>query len=238
MTTRAERFLAELEAEILAHPVFHEGFTQRIATVGQLSREAARRFALAYYPHILHTRRYQANALGLAEDERVQFALARILGDEYGNGAMERTHMEMYRTFMRGVGVSEEEIAAGGTIFPELRLYIDAMMHLTRSGHWLAAAAAVGIAMEAPIPHLYRAFLQGLRTIPGITEEALVLFTEHIVVDVDHTQAMREALLPYADKPETQRLLREGALYNVEARWVMMQGLERVVFGSSQSEAV
>jgi len=226
----SDAFYAALEEEILAHPVFQQGFTRRIAEVPELPLAQARRFALAYYPHILRTRRYQAHALGLAEDERVQSALASILADEYGHGEASRSHMEMYRHFLRGVGVPEDEIAQGGLIFPELRLYIDAMMRLTTQGDWLAAAAATGIAMEWPIPYMYRQFLEGLRRIPGIEEAALILFTEHIVVDVDHTQLMKEALRPYAETSEGQARLLAGARYNLDARWVMMQGLERVVF--------
>lgn len=227
----SQAFFAELEAEILAHPVFQGGFTRRLAEVAELPRDAARRFALAYYPHILHTRRYQAHALALAEDEQVQAAFASILADEYGHGDPQKTHMEMYRRFMRGVGVTEAEIAAGGLLFPELRLYIDAMMSFTRSGDWLAAAAAAGIAMEWPIPFMYGQFLKGLQRIPEIDEAALELFTEHIVMDVDHSAKMREALRSYVQTPEGQARLRAGARYNIKARWVMMQGLERIVFG-------
>ena len=83
--SRAEAFMQTLEREILAHPCLHAPFVRGMAS-GPLTRAGARRFALAYYPHILRTRLYQANALGIAEDERVQFVLAMILYDEYGNG--------------------------------------------------------------------------------------------------------------------------------------------------------
>jgi pyrroloquinoline quinone (PQQ) biosynthesis protein C len=181
---KSDAFYAALE-EILAHPVFQQGFTRRIAEVPELPLAQARRFALAYYPHIL------------AEDERVQAALASILADEYGHGEASRTHMQMYRHFLRGVGVPEDEIAQGGLIFPELRLYIDAVMRLTTQGDWLEAAAATGIA---------------------------------IVVDVEHTRLMKEALRPYAETSEGQVRLLAGTRYNLDARWVMMQGLERLVF--------
>lgn len=225
-------FFAVLSEEILTHPLFQCGFVRHIASVSHFPLEAARRFALAYYPHILHTRRYQAQALAVAEDEQVQFAFAQILADEYGNGDPERTHMELYRRFMRALQIGEEEIASGGDLFPELRLYIDAMMGYTRSNHWLAAASAAGIAMELPIPFLYREFLKGLRRIPGIDEEALTLFTEHIVVDINHSHLVQKALLPYAEQPEKQQIIREGVRYNLDARLVMMQGLDRIVFGS------
>jgi len=227
----AEQFMNELEREVLAHPVLHDPCVTRIAALEVFPRDQARRFALAYYPHILRTRLYQSNALGLAEDEGVQFALAGILHDEYGNGDPARTHMAVYRKFLRAVGASAEEIAAGGTVIDELRLYIDAMMAYTRGGDWLAAAAAVGIAMEWPIPYLYGEFLKGLRRIPEITEDDLELFISHVGLDVEHSAQMRDALLPFAATAEGQARIRAGVRYNMDARRVFMRGLRREVFG-------
>jgi pyrroloquinoline-quinone synthase len=227
----AEQFMNELEREVLAHPVLHDPCVTRIAGLEVFPREQAKRFGLAYYPHILHTRLYQANALGMAADEGVQFALAGILHDEYGNGDPARTHMAVYRKFLRAVGASAEEIAAGGTVIEELRLYIDAMMAYTRGGDWLAAAAAVGIAMEWPIPYLYGEFLKGLRRIPEITEDDLELFVSHVGLDVEHSAQMRDALLPFAATAEGQARIRAGVRYNMDARRVFMRGLRREVFG-------
>ncbi|MEJ5270255.1 MAG: iron-containing redox enzyme family protein [Hydrogenophilus sp.] len=224
----AELFFTQLEKEILDHPSICGGLAARLAAVERFDRASARRFALGYYAHILHTRRYQAHALALAPDEQVQFALAQILADEYGNGNVEATHMALYRRFMKGVGCSDEEIAAAATpLFPEARLYIDAMMAYTRCGDWLAAAAAVGIAMEWPIPALYRRFLHALTLVPGLDADALELFTSHITIDVHHSDWMRQALLPYADTPDGQARIAAGVRYNLEARWVLMEGLSR-----------
>jgi len=226
-----DHFMTELEREVLAHPVLHDPCVTRIAGLDVFPLEQAKRFGLAYYPHILRTRLYQANALGLAEDEGVQFALSGILHDEYGNGDPARTHMAVYRKFLRAVGASEAEIAAGGVVIEELRLYIDAMMAYTRSGDWLAAAAAVGIAMEWPIPYLYGEFLKGLRRIPGITEDDLELFVSHVGLDIEHSAQMKEALLPFAATAAGQARIRAGVMYNMDARRVFMRGLRREVFG-------
>lgn len=223
--------MTTLEAEVLAHPVLHDPCVTRIAALTEFPVEQARRFALAYYPHILRTRLYQANALGLAEDEGVQFALAGILHDEYGNGDPAKTHMAVYRKFLAAVGADPAKVGAGGTVIPELRLYIDAMMGYTRHGDWLAAAAAVGIAMEWPIPYLYGEFLKGLRRIPGITEDDLELFVGHVGLDIVHSSMMREALLPFAATAEGQARIRAGVRYNMDARRVFMNGLHREVFG-------
>ncbi|MCW8130087.1 MAG: iron-containing redox enzyme family protein [Planctomycetota bacterium] len=227
----AAEFMAQLDREIHAHPFLTDPFVRNLSEPGRVSREQARRFAIAYYPHIFRTRLYQANALGICPDERVQYVLAEILYDEYGEGDFARTHPAVYRKFLDALGVPAAEQSIEPA-FPELVLYVDAMMRLTQSGDWLAAAAAVGIASEWPIPSLYGAFLKGLRTVPGLKEDDLELFVSHIGIDEEHSAMMREALLPHAEGPEGQARIRSGVRANLDARRVMMQGLYREVFES------
>jgi len=226
---QATIFMNTLNDEIHAHPFLNDPFVLRVSTPRAVSRVEARRFALLYYPHIFRTRLYQACALGISPDERVQFVLADILHDEYGNGDFSRTHPGVYRKFLTALDVKESEYA-NAPIFPELSLYIDAMMRLCQSGDWLEAAAAVGIASEWPIPSLYSAFLKGLRTVPGIQEVDLELFSSHIGIDAHHSELMREALMPYANTPDGQARIRRGVKTNLDARRIMMAGLYREVF--------
>jgi len=223
--------MSELDTEIHAHPVLSDPCVQRLSTPGGITRDQARRFALLYYPHIFRTRLYQANALGISPDERIQAVLADILWDEYGNGDITRTHPAVYRKFLKSTGIPESEWSIEPR-FPELVLYIETMMRLTQQGDWLAAAAAVGIASEWPIPRLYGDFLKGLRTIPGVKEDDLELFVSHIGIDEHHSQLMREALSPYAVSADGQARIRAGVKANLDARRVMMQGLHREVFGT------
>jgi pyrroloquinoline-quinone synthase len=223
-------FMQQLEDEIHAHPLFTEAFVTRLSSPGRVSRDQARRFALLYYPHIFRTRLYQANALGIAPDERLQFVLAEILYDEYGNGDLSRTHPAVYRKFLKATGVPMSEWTLEPR-FHELAVYIATMMRLTQSGDWLAAAAAVGIASEWPIPRLYGAFLKGLRTVEGLVEDDLELFTSHIGIDEHHSQMMRDVLAPYAETDEGRARIRDGVQTNLNARRILMQGLHREVFG-------
>lgn len=227
----ATEFMDLLNVEIHNHPFFNDPFVQRISTPGGVSRAQARKFALLYYPHIFRTRLYQASTLGICPDETVQFVLADICYDEYGEGDITRTHPAVYRRFLHALDVPVEEYA-NAPIFPELQMYIDSMMRLSQGGHWITAAAAVGIASEWPIPELYGRFLKGLRTIPGIKEEDLELFSSHIGIDEHHSKMMRDALMPYAAIPEGQYQIRQGVKLNLDARRVMMSGLHREVFGA------
>jgi pyrroloquinoline-quinone synthase len=227
----AADFLRQLDSEIHAHPFLTDPFMKRMSTPGAISREQARRFAVLYYPHIFRTRLYQANTLGISPDESIQFVLAEILYDEYGNGDKSRSHPAIYRKFMRALEVPQSEYSIEPR-FPELVQYIDAMMHLTQSGDWLAAAAAVGIASEWPIPKYYGDLLIGLRSVPGIAEDDLELFTSHIGIDEHHSAMMHEALAPYAESANEQLRIRAGVAANLDARRVMLQGLNRLVFAS------
>ena len=229
VTDAAAEFMRQLNIEIHAHPFLTDPFLKRMSTPGAISREQARRFAVLYYPHIFRTRLYQANALGIAADENVQYVLAEILHDEYGNGDKARTHPAVYRKFMRALKVDAADYSIAPR-FTELSLYIDAMMRLTQGSDWLAAAAAVGIASEWPIPQYYGDLLKGLRSIPGIVEDDLELFTSHIGIDEHHSKMMYDALAPYAGSPEGQARIRAGVKTNLDARRVMMQGLGRLVF--------
>jgi pyrroloquinoline-quinone synthase len=225
----AEKFMLELDSEIHAHPFLKGEFVRRLSKPDGVSRAQASAFARLYYPHIFRTRLYQANALGICPDERIQFVLAQILHDEYGNGNLARTHPAVYRKFLTALAVPEEQWRLEPA-FEELRLYIDSMMRLTQSGDWLAAVAAVGIASEWPIPKLYGDFLRGLRTVPGIVEDDLELFVSHIGIDEEHSRLMREALMPYAESSIDQARIRTGVKMNLDARAVMLQGLGREVF--------
>lgn len=225
----AEKFMRQLHAEIHAHPFLTDPFLTRMATPGGVTREQARRFAILYYPHIFRTRLYQANALGIAPDENVQYVLAEILHDEYGNGDKARTHPAVYRKFMRALQAEPADYQTEPR-FPELVMYVETMLRLTQSGDWLAAAAAVGIASEWPIPQYYGELLKGLRTVPGLVEDDLELFASHIGIDEHHSKLMHDALAPYADTADGQARIRAGVKLNLDARRVMMQGLDRLVF--------
>jgi pyrroloquinoline-quinone synthase len=227
----ARDFMVKLESEINSHPFLEDAFVSRMSTPGEVTRTRARIFATLYYPHIFRTRLYQANALGIAPDERLQYVLADILHDEYGNGDITRTHPAVYRKFMKAVQVPESDYSIEPR-FPELSMYIETMMRLTQSGDWLAAAAAVGIASEWPIPRLYAGFIKGLSAVPGIEPDHLELFSSHIGIDEHHSQLMRGALTPHAETAEGQARIRAGVKINLDARRVMMAGLYREVFGA------
>jgi len=223
-------FMEALKVRVYEHPFLRHPFLQLISTQ-QVSREQAKRFALLYYPHILRTRLYQANALGVTPDEQIQAVLVRILYDEYGNGDASRSHMEVYRKLLRALDVTPEDMA-NPPIIPEQQGYIDTMMRVTQGTDWLAAVGVAGIAGEWPIPPYYRMLLKGLRTVPGLTDDDLELVIGHIELDVEHSRIVEEVLMPYVQTPDGQASLWRGIKLNLDARLVQLSGIQREVFGT------
>lgn len=223
-------FLNLEKDKLLHHSLLSDELISTISSLDSFELNKAKRFALLYYPHILRTRLYQANTLGITPDENIQFVLSEILHDEYGLGNLENSHMQQYRKFMYALGFQQKEISKQ-EIIPELHMYINTMMQLTQGDDWLAAVAAVGVASEHPIPQYYKLLLQGLRKIPGINDSDLELFIGHIDLDIEHSQLVEQAILPYLDDQENQASFSRGIKINMDARETFHAGLYREVFG-------
>lgn len=227
---KGREFLNLEKDKLLDHSLFRDELISTISSLDSFELNKAKRFALLYYPHILRTRLYQANTLGITPDENIQFVLSEILHDEYGLGNLEHSHMQQYRKFMYALGFQQEEISKQ-EIIPELQMYINTMMQLTQGNDWLAAVAAVGVASEHPIPKYYKLLLHGLKKIPGINDSDLELFIGHISLDIEHSQLVEQAILPYLDNQENQARFLRGVKINMDARKDFHVGLYREVFG-------
>jgi len=226
---QAEEFLEKSKKDLLQHELFSDPFIEKISNIDILEINVARKFAELYYPHILRTRLYQANALGICPDENIQFVLADILHDEYGLGDIQRSHMQQYRNFMSALGLKLKQ-AKQYEIIPELQLYISSMEQLTRNGHWMEAVAAVGVASEWPIPKYYELLLKGLRKIQNIQDQDLELFIGHIELDIEHSRMIEQALLPYLQDENYRHHFTKGIDLNMNARKILHSGLYRELF--------
>ena len=222
-------YFKRLKEQLLEHALFDDMFIENMTNQADFKIAKAQKFAELYYPHILRTRLYQANTLGITPDENIQFVLSDILYDEYGLGDAEKSHMQLYRNFMLALDLQIKD-ASSYCIIPELQMYISTMEQLTRNGDWLTAVAAVGVASEWPIPKYYRLLLKGLRNISGITDNDLELFVGHIELDIEHSNMIEKSVMPYLNNEENQKRFTRGVEINMEARRILHAGLNREIF--------
>ena len=225
----SEEFLQRLKREVIGHPALTHPFLERFGE-GDASEEGVRTFAIQYYRHVRVSRLYLAALISnCRDDEGLQLALAGILFDEYGHLDPDETHPALYRRFLRALGIAEEEWEAPRTL-PEIELYIEIHYALCRHPDVRLGLGALGPASEWPVPPIYVRLTEGLKKSASLSDDALEIFTSHVIMDVEHARIMMEAVSPYAGDEEGQRRVREGALRSLDARSVMLDGLYKAVY--------
>jgi len=76
---------------------------------------------------------------------------------------------------------------------------------------------------------MFTYLLEGLRK-AGVEEKPLEYFTLHITQDIEHGRLLRLALARYAETPENQERILDGARASLDARACFWDGLHRAVF--------
>lgn len=231
MKKKNERFLAfvaDIKREVFHHPVMKHPFWNRFRA-GCLTMEQLRALALHYYHHVRRTRLYAAAVLSRTPEEEIQAALASVLWDEYGAGDRGQSHPEQFRRLLRALGLTEAEWDRTPPL-PELEMYADVHFQLSTAYDIWTGLGVVGVAMELPIPTLYRYLIEGF-TKSSLTETDLEFFVKHGPMDLRHATLFLETLFPHlACDTDRRSLLRLGALRSLDARAILMDGLYRVVW--------
>lgn len=223
----SEAYLKRVKTEMLSHPVLSHRFWMRFEQA-ELSREGLRRFSLHYYLHVLQTRLYDAMVLARTPSEPIQAALASILWDEYGRGEASKTHPAQFRKLLRALDLKESDWNSIKPL-PEFEAYRDIHLRLCQDYDFRVGLGVVGLAMEYPIPFLYEKLVRGFRH-HGIPDGALEFFLEHMPTDEIHSGLMQTAMLPELELSEHQALVSEGMRRSLDARCLLMDGIERVTF--------
>jgi hypothetical protein len=118
---------------------------------------------------------------------RAKAALVEIQQDEYGNGAPDRMHQELFRATMRWFGLDTSYGAHIGTATTPT-LAVNNLMSLFGLHRRLRGALIGHLAafeMTSSLPN--RAYADGLRRLGG-TDDATRFYDEHVVADAVHEQ--------------------------------------------------
>lgn len=109
-------------------------------------------------------------------------------------------------------------------------MYTDVHFHLCTGYDTWVGLGVVGIAMELPIPPLYRYLIEGF-TKSGVVEADLEFFVKHGPMGLRHTTLFLEAISPHLEYDTNhQDLLRLGMLRSLDVRAILMDGLYRAVW--------
>ena len=184
-----------------AHPIEEHPLLVRLAS-GDLPPERIRAVALqvghvgAAFP------RFLAAVMANLADWRLRMPLARNLLDEHGRLDPRAVHVQTYRVFLRGLGLSDEDIDASAPIVPVIaynRALLDLCVHHPPQEALGALAVVEGIVSRAA-PVVVAA------TAPLISDRAaLAHFDEHGELDVDHAGDLYDVLEALGGDPELAR---------------------------------
>jgi len=223
-----QRFLDALETEIREHPALHHPFLRRFAQGGH-RRLQHWAFGLQHYQLVRVFTSYLEALLKSIPQPVVRDWIHRVLEDEYARPrSFDRSHSALYRKFLRALGLTEEDWDRAEAL-PETQAFIDLHIELTSLRHYLVGLGAVGPGHEWAIPTMFTYLVDGLRKV-GVEEEALEYFTLHVAQDVEHGRLLRLAMARYAETPENQQRILEGARASLDARARFWDGLHRAVF--------
>ena len=223
-----ELFLEELETEVGKHPALRHPFLRRFAA-GDLTRLQLWAFGLQHYQLVRVFTSYLEALLNTIPEPKVRDWIHRIVEDEYARPqTYECSHPALYRRFLRALGLNEEDWERAEALL-ETGAFIERHLELTSLRHHAVGLGAVGPGHEWAIPTMFTYLVEGLRKV-GIGEGPLEYFTLHVAQDLEHGKLMRAALACYAETPENQVRIRDGALASLDARGSFWDGLNRAVF--------
>ncbi len=216
-------FLKVLREEASCHPGVTHPFLCRIAHV-PFTREDYRIFGLQHYALVGNFTTYLEYLLISAPDSDAKQWIAKVLVDEYGEGSDGKDHAELYREYLRSTGAANGE-EYNTRLHVAVTSFIAEHLRICRDEPFLVGLGAVGPGHEWSIPHMFPPIVQGLRT-AGFSEEEILYFTLHLEQDEDHGEWLEEALVQYADTPQSQAEIRRGTLLSLEARARFWSGVQ------------
>lgn len=225
---RGELFLQRLEAEVRSHPALHHPFLRRFAE-GGLRRIQLWAFGLQHYQLVRVFTTYLEVLVKSIPEEEVRGWIHTVLEDEYARPqTYDRSHPALYRRFLRALGLTEADWDRAEAL-PETHAFITRHIELTSLRHYLVGLGAVGPGHEWAIPTMFAYLVDGLRKV-GVEGEPLEYFTLHVAQDLEHGRLLRQAMAHYAEAPENQQRILEGARASLDARARFWDGLYRATF--------
>ncbi|MBI4056920.1 MAG: iron-containing redox enzyme family protein [Elusimicrobia bacterium] len=225
-------FFSSLENEISTHPAVHHPFLKRFSHES-LGLSQIRAFGLQHYQLVSVFTTYMTHLTARLSPERTSL-LRGVFEDEFGQYTLFRSHVHLYRNFLKALGLRDED---WGRVphRTETTAFIRGHLQLTREGPILKALGAIGPGHEHSIPLMFQHLLRGLRQSTLLREKDLEYFTMHIEEDKEHAVAFKTLISALATTPRDRAQVEEGVAYSLEMRHSFWTGCQNLVFGGEPS---
>ncbi|MGH2489674.1 MAG: CADD family putative folate metabolism protein, partial [Candidatus Limnocylindria bacterium] len=197
------------DRHLLTHP-FYTRWREGTLPVGAIQEYTRQYYAFeAAFPRLL-------SAIHSRTDDAVvrQSILDNLWDEEHGTA----NHAELWLRFAEGVGVQRDEVREA-TPNAGTQGLMDAYWDLARNGSPAAAIAAL-YAYEAQVPEVAAEKITGLRDRYGIDDaRTLAFFTVHSTLDLEHSEAERDAIRRTTATDGESDAAREATSRALDAWW-------------------
>ncbi len=227
MAKTAEQFFKELNTECQNHIAAKGHPFLRKFAAGDISADGIKKFAEQYYLFSRWFTRYLSAVVSNIPDEAARRPLVQNLWEEIGLEEKEGSHPNLFRRFVKVAGVDMASLEETDAL-PCTRAFIDEYLFVCKDGHFLESMGALGPGTEAVVPYFYKPIWEGLKKSGKFSKDDIFFFEAHIELDVEHAHNIQDALMPYADNEENQKLIASGARKILDIRIVLWDGLEKV----------
>jgi pyrroloquinoline-quinone synthase len=197
------------DRHLLTHP-FYTRWRE-----GTLPVEAIQEYTRQYYAFESAFPRLLSAIHSRTDDPVVRQSILDNLWDEEHGTA---NHAELWLRFAEGMGVERDEVR-DATPNSGTQGLMDAYWDLARNGSPAAAIAAL-YAYEAQVPEVAAEKINGLRDRYGIDDaRTLAFFTVHSTLDLEHSEAERDAIRRTTATDGESDAAREATSRALDAWW-------------------
>jgi len=225
--------ITDIENIYDSHAGYRHYFWDHMAR-GDYDIDFLRQYALHYYEHVRVFRLYLAGAMTVIPVEEMQVVLSEVIADEFGVRLWDEPdvdgHPELFRRFMRSLGLTEDDwepVSTGKNCLDGVAHYKRVHYSLFQSGLAEETVGAIIFGMERTTPHRHSSVMEGLRKFTARTGIAVdaQFFEEHVAVDDYHNNALLYPIAEWFRDPVKVDRIVHGATTSFDARREMLDDL-------------
>lgn len=210
----ADQFVTALKNEVAGHPAFNHPLMEWIES-GDFSPQQLQTFSVQYYLCYGDFNRYLALIIPEIPDESMRIVMTKNLVDELGEFEIKNTHPELFRRFLRAIGVDDSPLA-GVAPLPSVRAHVELHTMMCRND-LMRGLGTITPGTEWCVPNWFTRIVSGIQKRLRLSESDLAYWSLHIVLDIQHAAEGEDVLRFYATTPERQASIREGAMMSLDA---------------------
>jgi len=197
---------------------FHKGrATQALLIQGKLTREQVKMWVKQYHYYRANVPRKELYILANCPIRDVRISRVKKYLEEEDDriiGGNTGPHSESWLKLGDGLGISREEMESFRDVIPEYRQLCDTWLNYARDHSWLDGAAMsfdedVGTGKGGERLKLAEAFSKFY----GVPDAALVHYTVHAELDIEHGASTHELIREYALTDEQQTGVRQAVQF-------------------------